>query len=354
MPENKSTDHVGSFIMARVVIDGPYFEDFKIDQLFSAPSVTLTDGHAAMYQAVTADRMRLPLDHHLSREITGSDIPIAHPHLVINIANGQTTYASQHVKGNLFYRGLILRKPVHIGDSLRTITKVVGLKQNRPKPGRTATGMVALEMVTTDQNDDVVMQYWRCPMIACRDPNITTGHDDDFDIIGSEITEQDMLNSLPKNWNLGPLGSDVTGLKSRNFEPGDEIVIVPRDTITCAPELVRLTLNIAYTHTDATKSYFGKRLVYGGHTISIALAQVTRALPSMITVIGWSGCDHTGPVLEEDLIRTKFKIIGKRSAPVGGELVDLHVESFASRFDDEVESFNEEKVLDWRLTVWST
>tara|TARA_B100001123_G_C15277841_1_gene1012890 strand:+ start:786 stop:1808 length:1023 start_codon:yes stop_codon:yes gene_type:complete len=340
--------------MARIQIDGPYFEDFKINQLFSAPSVTLTEGHAAIYQSVTGDRMRLPLDHHLSREVTGSDIPIAHPHLVINIVNGQTTYPSQHVKGNLFYRGLILRKPVHIGDSLKTITKIAGLKQNRPKPGRPATGMVALEMVTRDQNNDVVMQYWRCPMIECRDPNITTGHDDDFDIIGSGITQQEMFNSLPKNWDLAPLKSDITGVQSRNYEPGDEIMIVPRDTITCAPELVRLTLNIAYTHTDATKSYFGKRLVYGGHTISLALAQVTRALPSMITVVGWSGCDHTGPVLEEDLIRTQFKVIEKHSAAVGGELVDLHVESFASRFDKQAESFTEEKVLDWLLTVWTT
>ncbi len=339
--------------MAKIEIDGPCFEDFTIGQQFSAPSVTLTDGYAALYQAVTADRMRLPLDHHLSRQITGNDAPVAHPHLVINVVNGQTTYPSQHVKGNLFYRGLILRKPVYLGDTLSTTTKVVGLKQNRPKPGRAATGMVALEMVTTDQDNDVVMQYWRCPMIACRDPEATTGHDDDFATIGAEITENDMHKALPTNWNLAPLESKVTGLKPIQLEVGDEVSIVPRDTITCAPELVRLTLNLAYTHTDATKSYFGKRLVYGGHTISLALAQVTRAVPSMITVVGWSGCDHTGPVVEEDLIRTQFKVIDKRAVAIGGELVDLHVESFAARAEDGTEDLKEQKVLDWRLTMWA-
>ena len=340
--------------MAKIEIDGPYFEDFTVGQQFSAPSITLTEGYAAMYQAITADRMRLPLDHHLARKVTGHDAPVAHPHLVINVVNGQTTYPSQHVKGNLFYRGLILRKPAYLGDTLSTTTTVVGLKQNRPKPGRDATGMVALEMVTTDQNNDVVMQYWRCPMIACRDPDAATGHDDDFTSIGAEITEQNLLDALPTDWDLAPLKSTVTGLKPPQLQPGDEVSIVPRDTVTSAIELVRLTLNMAYTHSDATKSYFANRLVYGGHTISLALAQVTRALPSIITVVGWSGCDHTGPVVEQDLIRTQFKVMNKRPVAVGGELVDLHVESFAARADDGTDDLKEQKVLDWRLTVWAT
>ena len=37
-------------------------------------------------------------------------------------------------------------KPVFIGDTLSTTTKVVGLRQNKSKAGRDATGMVALEI----------------------------------------------------------------------------------------------------------------------------------------------------------------------------------------------------------------
>jgi len=339
--------------MKVIEIDGPYFEDFAVGQTFGAPSITLTDGYAAMYQAFTGDRMRLPLDSHLSKQVTGNDAPLAHPHLVINVVNGQTTHPSQHVKGNLFYRGLILRRPVYIGDTLTTSTTVVGLKQNRPKPGRSATGMVVLEMNTTDQHGDVVMQYWRCPMIPCRDPEAVTGHDDDFSTIGTEITAADIATALPNGWDLTPLRSDITGLRARRFDVGDEVSIVARDTITAAPELVRLTLNIAYAHTDSTKSHLGKRLVYGGHTISLALAQVTRAMPSIVTVVGWAGCAHTGPVIEEDLIRTTFKVASKTPATVGGELLDLHVESFAARPDRETGELDEHKVLDWRLTVWS-
>jgi len=338
--------------MTKISIDGPYFEDFDLGQVFSAPAVTLTEGFAAMYQAITADRMRLPLDHELSRAVTGNAAPIAHPHLVLNVVNGQTTYASQHVKGNLFYRGLIFKRPVFIGDTLTTTTTVVGLRQNRAKPGRPATGMVALEMSTVNQRGETVMQYWRCPMIPCRDPAADTGRDDDLSAVGNDISAADMTAVLPQTWDLAPFGSDITGLKPLRYKKGDEVAVVACDTITCAPELVRLTLNIAYAHVDATKSYLGRRLVYGGHTISLVLGQLTRAMPSMVSVVAWSGCDHTGPVIEEDLIRTEFKVLDVRPASVGGELLDLHVSAFASRPDRETQVFSEHAVLDWRLTVW--
>lgn len=338
--------------MSTITLDGPYFEDFANGDTFSAPSVTLTDGYAAMYQALMADRMRLPLDHHLSTRVTGNDAPLAHPHLVINVVNGQTTYASQHVKGNLFYRGLILQRAAFIGDTLSTTTRVVGLRQNKIKPGRANTGMVALEMSTRNQHDDIVMRYWRCPMIPCRHPDAVTGNEDDLSAIGNEVSEDEISAALPKNWDLTPLASDVIGLKARHYQLGDEVEIVPCDTITCAPELVRLTLNIAYAHVDATMSYLGKRLVYGGHTISLVLAQLTRALPSMITVVAWAGCDHTAPVIEEDLIRTKFKVLNVREPAAGGELLDLHVEASAARPAEDSKEYVEAKVLDWRLTVW--
>ena len=162
-------------------VDGPYFEDFSSGQQFFAPAVTITSGHTAYYQAVCGDRLLLPLDKELSYRVTGNSNALVHPMLVINIVNGQTTYASQHVKGNLFYRGLVLKEPVFVGDTLTTITTVVRLKQNKPKPSRAATGMVVLEMETKNQNGNVVMKYWRCPMIPCRDSSAETGLGDEFD-----------------------------------------------------------------------------------------------------------------------------------------------------------------------------
>jgi acyl dehydratase len=337
--------------MALHLVDGPCFEDFTVGQTFAAPAVTVTDGHAAIYQAVTGDRMRLPLARPLARAVTGDERPLVHPMLVINLVNGQTTYASQHVKGNLFYRGLLLLKPVFVGDTLTTVTRVVGLRQNRAKAGRDATGMVALEMESTNQDGALVMRYWRCPMIPCRDPAAVTGHDDSFDWIPEGLTPDQLMGAVPAGWKPQALaGSPVP---APAVKVGDEVRIGPQDTVTGAPELVRLTGNIAFTHTDASRSYLGKRLVYGGHTISLAFAQITRALPNLVTLIGWQGCDHLGPVLEEDIIRTGFTVTQEWTPAQGGRLLELRATTSALRARTGQPGYDESNVLDWRLVVWS-
>jgi acyl dehydratase len=89
--------------------------------------------------------------------------------------------------------------------------------------------------------------------------------------------------------------------------------------------------------------------VYGGHTISLAAAQVTRALPNLVTILGWRSCDHTGPVFEGDVLRTEVTVGECRALPTGGGLVDLHVLVFAARGPEAPEPGTEIGVLDWRL-----
>ena len=87
------------------------------------------------------------------------------------------------------------------------------------------------------------------------------------------------------------------------------------DVVTSAPELARLTLNIAATHHDWRAG--GQRLVYGGHTIGLALAQTTRLLPDLVTVLGWESCDHTGPVHEGDTLYSELHVEGAVPLPDG-------------------------------------
>ncbi|MBK6598254.1 MAG: acyl dehydratase [Proteobacteria bacterium] len=330
---------------------GPYFEDLRLGLSFDAPAVTLTEGHAALYQAITGDRLALPLDHDSARKVTGLPRPLAHPMLAINLAVGQTTWASQRVKANLFYRGLILKQPVLLGDTLATTTRVVGLKQNTPKPGRPATGIVALEMTTRNQQGDEVLHFWRCPMIPCRTDDAATGHQDDLAKIGIETTAAEMCAAIPQGWQLDRMRIPQTP-DAISLAVGSQLRIEARDTVTSAPELVRLTLNMAMAHTDASLSYLGERLVYGGHTIAIAFAQLTRAIPSLITLVAWESCDHTAPVIENDRLRSAVTIV--ESTPVtAGRLLRLHVETYATRSQpDEPSRETESKVLDWRLAVW--
>ncbi|MBF0240601.1 MAG: acyl dehydratase, partial [SAR324 cluster bacterium] len=241
---------------------------------------------------------------------------------------------------------LVIKNPVFVGDTLHTTTKVVGLKQNKVKPGRAPTGMVALEMLVRNQHGQEVMKFWRCPMIPCRNADTNTGYDDSFDSIPAELNMEEVKSVIPENWNLAHYRQTIPGTHFNELETDTVYVIHSRDTITSAPELVRLTLNMATTHTDATTSAYGKRLVYGGHTITMAGAQTVRAIKNLMTFVAWRKCDHTAPVFEQDILRTEVSVIQKYALSQGG-LVDFHVDVFAERGDQSPEPGKDIKVLDW-------
>jgi acyl dehydratase len=333
----------------RIAVESPYFEDLSVGQVFDdAPSVTLTPGHAAIEAALTGDRLRLPLDAHLTRAVTGREAPLAHPNLVCNVAIGQTTAPSQRVMGNLFYRGLVLQRPVFLGDTLRTTTRIVALRQNRARPGRAASGMAVFEMHVENQHGETVLHFWRCPMLPCRDPKAETGLEDSFDAIPSELDPERVRACVPADWDLDAFRRAVPGAHFADVEAGVTLAVEGRDTVTAAPELARLTLNVAGAHTDAGASVYGKRLVYGGHTISLAAAQITRALPNLVTLLAWRSCDHTAPVFEEDILRSEVSVEAVHPLDDGG-LVDLHALVFAERGEHAHEPGRDVPVLDWRV-----
>jgi acyl dehydratase len=287
--------------------------------------------------------------------VTGGGAPLAHPLLAINVAIGQSTWASQRVKANLFYRGLLLRRPVRLGDTLHTRTRVVGLRQNKRQAGRAATGIVALEMTTLDQDGETLLHFWRCPMIPCRDGTADTGHAADLDSIGHAADAAAIEAAVPRDWTLRPTKTWL-GRRAADLVIGQRLRIEARDTVTSAPELVRASLNMAMAHTDLRLSYLGERLVYGGHTIFMSFAAVTRALPNLLALLAWDRCDHLAPVLEGDRLRTEFTLTARRDAPagVGGQLLQLQAECYAARgpiVAGQAEA--ETRVLDWSFWAWS-
>ncbi len=334
----------------RIVIGSPWFEDLKRGQVFDeAPAVTVTAGHAAFHEAVFADRLRLPLDAELSRAVTGKDATLVNPNVVCNVAIGQTTFPSGRVIGNLFYRGLVLQRPVYVGDTLRTVTTIGALRQNSKKPGRPATGMAVFEMHVENQRGETVLHFWRCPMLPCRDPEADTGHADSFDSVEAELDMDRVRAAVPSDWRLDAFRERLPGTHFGEVPEGAIYEVLGRDTVSCATEIARLTLNVAGAHTDAGASAHGRRLVYGGHTISLAASLLTRALPNLVTFVAWRSCDHTAPVFEGDVLRSEFEIEGKHPLEGGGGLLDVRARVHAERGSEAPKPGEDAQVLDWRF-----
>lgn len=321
------------------VSGGPFFDDLQVGQVFdSAPSMTLTDGAAAVHQSILGDRLRLALDAELASAVTGAPGALAHPGLVCDVAIGQSTLVTQRVKANLFYRGLAFHRYPVIGDTLYTRTEVVGLKQNSTRPGRAPTGLAALRMTTVDQRDRPVLDFYRCAMLPLSG-DIETAHADDLSAIGAAPAPDPTTG-----WNAGAFRARVPG---PYFDPGvtGTVLRSTADVVSGAPELARLTLNIAATHHDWRSG--GQRLVYGGHTIGLALAQASRLLPNLITVLRWESCDHTGPVHENDTVYSELHIESVEPRADGGVL-NLRSSVYAAGGPD---GGADRQVLDWRFSA---
>ncbi|MBL7502123.1 acyl dehydratase [Frankia sp. CNm7] len=311
--------------LGAVVAEGPYFDELAVGQVFrSAPGVTLTSGLADAHRAIVGGRLALALDAALCADVThtASAIPpFAPPNVVWDVAIGQSTVVTHHVKANLFYRGLVFRRTPRIGDTLRTTTEVVALRQNKSRPGRRPTGLAVLRITTVDQHGRGVLDFWRCAMLPLRDADLATGHADDTGIVGTQPTPAE-LAAVVDGWDLKPFAELVAGPRFTDLAVGQTWRVGGGDVVSSAPELARLTLNVAQVHHDGAAAG-GRRLVYGGHTIGIAFAQVTRALPSLVTVAGWEGCDHTGPVHEGDTLRGEVTVEGLTPLVTGGGLARL-------------------------------
>jgi acyl dehydratase len=321
---------------------GPYFDDLEIGQVFDwAPSMTLTAGVAGVHQSIIGDRLRLSLDADLAMAVTRATTALAHPALVCDVAIGQTTVVTQRVKANLFYRGLSFHRFPVIGDSLFTRTEVVALKQNAARPGRPPTGLAALRMTTIDQVGRLVLDFHRCAMLPLRDPTADTGHADDMSAIGADSAA---APDPTADWDADAFRTRVPGT---HFDSGiaGAVLHSTGDVVSSAPELARLTLNIAATHHDSRAG--GRRLVYGGHTIGLALAQVTRLLPNIATVLGWESCDHIGPVHEYDTLYSELHVDGAVPLPDHrGGVLKLRSLVYAVGADAD-----DRQVLDWRFTA---
>jgi acyl dehydratase len=312
-------------------VAGPYYEELSIGDLFDgSPGLTLTEGHAALHQSILGDRLRLPLDRHLAEAVTGDPRPLAHPGLVTDIAIGQSTLATQRVIANLFYRGLVLRRSPRIGDTLRTSTEVVALRDTSAKPGRAPTGLAALHIRTVDQDGNAVLDYHRCAMLPISSEDARPGHADDLDAISAELDPAGLTQAV-EGWDLDAFRTLVP-----HDEPpaaGTTFVVESGDTVSCAPELVRMSLNVAAAHSDPGATGSGRRLVYGGHTIGIACSHLTRALPNLVTIAAWRSCDHLAPVFEGDVLHSTIEV--EATAP--------------NRIDLRVLTSSDRPVLDWRL-----
>lgn len=287
---------------------GPFFEDLVPGRSFTSDGMTVTDGHSAWFQSFSGDRNPLHLDDRLARAAGLARAPLSTA-LLAHIVIGHSTVATHEVVANLFYSNVAFPRPVLPGVTLTTTTTVVARAEATARADRPPRGKVLLEIVAVDDDGSPVVEMTRTALVRKASRDDTGAADDiepapraDADVVAATGLWRDLFAAIPSrgdDWRATAVGPDDLA-----------------DPVTGALELVRVTGNLAKAHRDVAFGQDGRRLVYGGHTISLAQAALSRSIGAPHAVVGWQRCSHPAPVFEEDLLRSEVTGV----EPVGAGL----------------------------------
>jgi 2-methylfumaryl-CoA hydratase len=295
---------------------GNFFEDFVVgSELVHAVPRTITEGDQSLYVALTGDRFPLHCSAEYARSL-GYERETVNDLLTFHMVFGKTVNdVSLNAVANLGYAAVRFLRPVYPGDTVRTISKVLGKKENRSGEN----GVVWVESVGTNQRGEEVLRFFRWVMVHKRDKSTPTGASDSpsmpASVPASELRVHDCLDvSKYESWASG--GSAFF----EDYEVGERIDHVDGMTIEESEHMIatRLYQNTAKVHFDghaAKETRFGKRLMYGGHVISIARSLAFNGFANALGILAWNGGAHVSPTFAGDTVYAFSEVLEKAELP---------------------------------------
>ncbi len=299
---------------------GNFFEDFELGQVIEhATPRTVTEGDRAVYGAIYPTRFALASSAPFAAACGLDPAPVEEL-IAFHIAFGKTVPdVSLNAVANLGYAECRFHRPVVPGDTLRTRSEVIGLKQN--SSGK--TGVVWVRSTATDQLGEVVLDWARWVMVRKRD----------VDAPAPETVVPELADAVAVDDLIVPAGLDFTdydfaaaGEPHRwgDYEVGETIDHVDGVTLTDSEHMMatRLWQNTAKVHFNTAARDDGRRLIYGGHIISLARALSFNGLANAQLIAAINGGSHTAPAFAGDTVYAWSEVleVAETAAPGVGAL----------------------------------
>ena len=316
---------------------GRFFEDYAVGQVIEhAVPRTVSGGERALYHALYPARHAIYSSDEFARSSGLPASPIddlATFHLVF----GKTVPdVSLNAVANLGYAEGRWLAPVYPGDTLRSVSEVIGVKQN----SNGKSGVVWVRTTGGNQRGEDVLEYVRWVMV--RKSGTGPAPDPVIPELKDSVPPGDLI--VPAGLDFSDYDFTLAGERHRlgDYEVGEVIDHVDGVTIEEAEHMVatRLWQNTAKVHFDATNRPDGKRLIYGGHVISMARALSFNGLANAQMIVALNGGAHANPCFAGDTIRAWSEVLDKAEVDAPGvgairlRLVATKGEAFQLRGDD--------------------
>jgi len=294
---------------------GRFFEDFQVGQVIRhAVPRTISGGERALYHALYPARHALYSSDAFAAACGLMPAPIDDL-ISFHMVFGKTVPdVSINAVANLGYADGRWLAPVYVGDTLTATSHVIGVKEN----SNGKTGVVWVRTVGTNQAGVDVLSYVRWVMVRKR---------------GAGAAPEPVLPMLPKAVAAGdlvlPEGLDMTGYdfdlagephRWGDYAVGEVIDHVDGVTVEEAEHMMatRLWQNTAKVHFDATAREDGRRLIYGGHIISLARALSFNGLANAQLIVGLNAGAHVNPCFAGDTVRAWSEVLDKAETTAPG------------------------------------
>lgn len=312
---------------------GRFFEDFYVGQTIRhATPRTVTAGDVALYTALYGSRFAVQSSDAFAKALGYPHAPVDDL-LVFHIVFGKSVPdISLNAVANLGYAECIFHAAVYPGDTLSARSEVIGRRAT--SDGK--AGVVYVRTSGINQHDDIVLSYVRWVMVRKRDHNSPVP-EAVIPQLRRAVEADELGDALPV---IDPAAYDVAlagaGDLWDNYRVGEKIDHVDGMTVEEAEHMLatRLYQNTARVHFNQhvqTGDRFGRRLIYGGHVISLARALSFNGLANGFHVAAINGGRHVAPLFAGDTLFCWSEIADKAELPGRDDVGALRVRTFATK-----------------------
>ncbi len=311
---------------------GNFFEDFSVGQVLRhAPPRTVTTGDVSLYTALYPTRFALQSSDMFAAGLGYEAAPVDDL-LVFHIVFGKTVPdVSLNAVANLGYAEGRFLEPVYPGDTLDAASEVIGLKEN----SNGETGIVYVRTTGRNQRGETVLEYVRWVMVNKRDAASPAPAPTAPELAGAVTADRLYVHSGADFANYDP-GLAGGAHRWDDYDVGERIDHVDGVTVEEAEHMLatRLYQNTARVHFNQltqSDSRFGRRLIYGGHVISMARALSFNGLGNVCRIAAINGGAHANPFFAGSTIHAWSEVLDKAEAPGRGDLGALRLRLVATR-----------------------
>ncbi len=285
---------------------GRFFEDYAVgDVIKHAVPRTVAEGERALYHALYPARSALYSSDMFAQDCGLESSPLDDL-IAFHVVFGKTVPdVSLNALANLGYAEGRWLAPVWPGDTLTSVSEVIGVKQN----SNGKSGVVWVRTTGTNQMGTPVLEYVRWVMVRKRSD--AAAPQTIIPDLKPAVAASDLV--IPEGLDFSDYDFTLAGETHRlhDYNVGEIIDHVDGVTIEEAEHMIatRLWQNTAKVHFDGTNRPDGKRLIYGGHVISLARTLSFNGLANAQMIVGLNAGAHANPCFAGDTVRAWSEVL---------------------------------------------